>query len=190
MIIRAINQASSGGGSSGGLFSGTGLTRSITVKSNGSTEATEVRTGSKRKSGDLGETSEKRERKSKQSDKRVFVTKNGDSEIKTKATITLGDMGKSNFVHSNLSISPGKVKNGTKSAPARSKSPKFFVTLHEGDKKKTIKTKDSKNIIINPSDSDEEDSDTNKDSAIETAEKIKAQQEQNNALVSLNTQVR
>ena len=85
----------------------------------------------------------------------------------------------------------GKVKNGTKSPPTRSKSPKFFVTLHEGDKKKKIKTKDSKNIIINPSDSDDDSDNTiNENSnAIKTAEKIKQQQEQNNALVSLNNQV-
>jgi len=178
LIIRAINQASTPGGGGGGLFSGTGLMRSITVKANGVTETTEIKTGSKRKSGELG-TVGGGGTKSKQSDKRVFVTKNGDAEIKTKATITLGDL--------------GKVKNG-KSSPqsqtTRSKSPKFFVTLHEGDKKKTIKTKDPKNIIINPSDSDE-DSDNelaNNTNAIETAEKIKQQQEQNSALVSLNTQ--
>ena len=68
------------------------------------------------------------------------------------------------------------------------------MTLHEGDKKmnKKIKTsKDSKNIIINPSDSEEDESDSElaNSSAIKTAEKIKQQQEQNSALVSLNTQV-
>ena len=57
---------------------------------------------------------------------------------------------------------------------------------------KKIKTnKDSKNIIINPSDSEEDESDSElaNNSAIKTAEKIKQQQEQNSALVSLNTQV-
>ena len=129
MIIRAINQASSGGGSSGGLFSGTGLTRSITVKSNGSTEATEVRTGSKRKSGDLGETSEKRERKSKQSDKRVFVTKNGDSEIKTKATITLGDMGKYYFVYKSILFAQEKSKM-VQSRRLRAQNRQSFLLLY------------------------------------------------------------
>ena len=118
-------------------------------------------------------------KRNKQSDKRVFVTKREDSpQANSPVEKTKNDNHVTN-------------KNGK-----RAKSPKFFVTLHEPDKKKeNLKRKNSKGskeMIINPRDSEDSDpesvNDVNHISAI-SAEKIKMQQEQNNQqLNNINNQ--
>lgn len=182
LIIRAINESSS--------TNKTGLMRKITVNVGANNKSTsEIGTGgTKRKSKSGTEPQEpdindalatKQPKRSKQADKRVFVTKIEDPNL------------------------PEKAKNNDNSSKngKRAKSPKFFVTLHDPDKNKDSKatrknSKGAKELIINPRDSEDSDPESvnvNDISAI-SAEKIRRQQEQNtqqltgiaNQSVSLN----
>jgi hypothetical protein len=183
LIIRAINESSS--------TAKTGLMRKITVNvtPNNKPEVTNSSTssGTKRKSKSTSDLQpdapepepEVKPKRNKQSDKRVFVTKREDSP---------------------QAISVEKIKSDdhvTGKNGKRAKSPKFFVTLHEPDKKKEKRKansgKGSKEMIINPRDSEDDSdpesvNDVNHISAI-SAEKIKKQQEQNNQqLNNINNQ--
>ena len=185
LIIRAINESSS--------TAKTGLMRKITVNVTPNnkpevTNSTSTTSGTKRKSKsssdlqpDTAEAEpEVKPKRNKQSDKRVFVTKREDSP-------------QANLVEKIKTDDHVTSKNGK-----RAKSPKFFVTLHEPDKKKEKRKgnggKGSKEMIINPRDSEDDSddpesvNDVNHISAI-SAEKIKKQQEQNNQqLNNINNQ--